>query len=190
MQLAAAVARIVRRTASWDTVGFAVSLALVAAACFMLYRLLGDVDVGKIAAALRAIPPRAVITAFLLIAASYFCLTFYDFFALRTIGHTHIPYRIAALTGFHELHDRAQYRRDGLHRRRGSIPDVSSLGPGRDRRRQGGLRHRPHLLARQRRRARRRYRLRAGRRGCDQPASRLDQPRDRARRCSPPSRST
>ena len=100
MQPASAVARIVRRTASWDTLGFAVSLALVAAACFVLYRLLGDVDVGKIAAALRAIPPRAVITAFLLIAASYFTLTFYDYFALRVIGHTHIPYRIAALTGF------------------------------------------------------------------------------------------
>ena len=100
MQPASAVARIVRRTASWDTLGFAVSLALVAAACFVLYRLLGDVDVGKIAAALRAIPPRAVITAFLLIAASYFTLTFYDYFALRVIGHAHIPYRIAALTGF------------------------------------------------------------------------------------------
>ena len=100
MQPASAVTRIVRRTASWDTLGFAVSLALVAAACFVLYRLLGDVDVGKIAAALRAIPPRAVITAFLLIAASYFTLTFYDYFALRVIGHAHIPYRIAALTGF------------------------------------------------------------------------------------------
>jgi uncharacterized membrane protein YbhN (UPF0104 family) len=30
-----------------------------------------------------------------------FCtLTFYDFFALRTIGKTHVPYRIAAMSGF------------------------------------------------------------------------------------------
>ena len=30
-----------------------------------------------------------------------FCtLTFYDFFALRTIGKTHVPYRIAALSSF------------------------------------------------------------------------------------------
>ncbi len=100
MQPASAVARIVRRTASWDTLGFAVSLVLVAAACFVLYRLLGDVDVGKIATALRAIPLRAVITAFLLIVVGYFTLTFYDYFALRVLGHTHIPYRIAALTGF------------------------------------------------------------------------------------------
>jgi uncharacterized membrane protein YbhN (UPF0104 family) len=100
MQPASAVTRIVRRTASWDTLGLVFSLVLVAAACVVLYRLLGDVDVGRIASALRAIPMRAVITAFLLIVASYCTLTFYDFFALRVLGHTHIPYRIAALTGF------------------------------------------------------------------------------------------
>ena len=93
MQLASAVARIARRTTSWDSPGFVFSFALVAAACVVLYRLLDDVDVEKIAAALRAIPMRAIITAFLLIAASYFTLTFYDFFALRVIGHAHIPYR-------------------------------------------------------------------------------------------------
>ncbi len=100
MQLASAVARIVRRTASWDGLAFVFSIGLVAAACVVLYRLLGNVDVEKFAAALRSFPPRAVITAFALIAASYVMLTFYDYFALRVIGHTHIPYRIAALTGF------------------------------------------------------------------------------------------
>ena len=100
MQLTSAVARIARRTTSWDRPGFVFSFALVAAACVVLYRLLDDVDIEKIAAALRAIPMRAIITAFLLIAPSYFTLTFYDFFALRVIGHAHIPYRTAALTGF------------------------------------------------------------------------------------------
>ena len=100
MQLTSAVARIARRTTSWDSPGFVFSFALVAAACVVLYRLLDDVDVLKTAAALRAIPMRAIITAFLLIAPSYFTLTFYDFFALRVIGHAHIPYRTAALTGF------------------------------------------------------------------------------------------
>src|SRR5262249_17765742 len=56
--------------------GFVFSFALVAAACVVLYRLLDDVDVLKTAAALRAIPMRAIIAAFLLIAASYFTLTF------------------------------------------------------------------------------------------------------------------
>lgn len=100
MQLAPAVAWMVRRTASWDGLGLIVSAALVGAAFFVLNRLLGDVDADKIAAALRAIPPRDVLVAFLLIAASYFTLTFYDYFALRVIGHTHVPYRVAALTGF------------------------------------------------------------------------------------------
>src|SRR5262249_8960584 len=49
--------------------GFVFSFALVAAACVVLYRLLDDVDVLKTAAALRAIPMRAIITAFFLIAA-------------------------------------------------------------------------------------------------------------------------
>ena len=76
MQLASAGARIARRTTSWDSPGFVFNFALVAAACVVLYRLLDDVDVLKTAAALRAIPMRAIITAFLLIAASYFTLTF------------------------------------------------------------------------------------------------------------------
>jgi len=100
MQIAGAVARAVRRRLSWEAVGIALSLALIAAACFTLFKLLRDVDVGKFADAIYATPIEAVVVAALLIAASYCCLTFYDFFALRTIGQTHIPYRIAALTGF------------------------------------------------------------------------------------------
>ena len=34
------------------------------------------------------------------VAAGYFTLTFYDLFALRTIGRPDIPYRVAALAGF------------------------------------------------------------------------------------------
>ena len=33
-------------------------------------------------------------------AAGYFTLTFYDLFALRTIGRGDVPYRVAALAGF------------------------------------------------------------------------------------------
>ncbi len=36
----------------------------------------------------------------LCVAAGYFTLTFYDLFALRTIGHTDVPYRIAAFAAF------------------------------------------------------------------------------------------
>ncbi len=34
------------------------------------------------------------------VALGYITLTFYDLFALRTIGRNHVPYRIAALAGF------------------------------------------------------------------------------------------
>jgi glycosyltransferase 2 family protein len=100
MQIAGAVARAVRRRLSWEAVGIALSLVIISAACFTLFKLLRDVDVGKFSDAIYATPIHAVLLAALLVAASYACLTFYDFFALRTIGHTHIPYRIAALTGF------------------------------------------------------------------------------------------
>ena len=36
----------------------------------------------------------------LCVVGAFFTLTFYDFFALRTIGKTHVPYRIAALSSF------------------------------------------------------------------------------------------
>jgi uncharacterized membrane protein YbhN (UPF0104 family) len=36
----------------------------------------------------------------LFVAAGYFTLTFYDLFAVRAIGHPHVPYRINALAAF------------------------------------------------------------------------------------------
>src|SRR6185295_11359898 len=44
--------------------------------------------------------PSDVVMASLFVAAGYFTLTFYDLFALRTIGANHVPYRVAALAGF------------------------------------------------------------------------------------------
>ena len=44
--------------------------------------------------------PRNIMLAALLVAGGYFTLTFYDLFALRTIGRDDVPYRIAALGGF------------------------------------------------------------------------------------------
>lgn len=99
MQLAGSVARAVRRRLNWDTVGIAVGVAVFAAACYALMHLLRDIDLVKVEAALRATPLHAVAAAVLLIAASYATLTFYDFFALRTIGKNHVPYRVAGGTG-------------------------------------------------------------------------------------------
>ena len=49
---------------------------------------------------LRAIQPEQTIAAALFVVGGYLTLTFYDWFALHTIGHKEIPYRIAALAGF------------------------------------------------------------------------------------------
>jgi uncharacterized membrane protein YbhN (UPF0104 family) len=100
MEIAGAVARAVRRRLSWETIGVALSLFIIAAAFFALFKLLREVDFGKFLDAVSGTPVHAIVIAGLLVAASYFFLTFYDFFALRTIGQRHIPYRIAALTGF------------------------------------------------------------------------------------------
>src|ERR1044071_9341623 len=43
---------------------------------------------------------RYVVFAGLFVAAAYFTLTFYDLFALRTIGRDDVPYRGAALASF------------------------------------------------------------------------------------------
>ena len=85
---------------NWDTIGIGFSIAIIAAACFVLFHLLQGIDIAKVGTALRATPSEAVIVAGLLVAASYVTLTFYDFFALRTIGQDQVPYRVAAFTGF------------------------------------------------------------------------------------------
>jgi len=50
--------------------------------------------------ALKTFDKRDIAIAALFVAAGYITLTFYDLFALRTIGRNHVPYRIAALAGF------------------------------------------------------------------------------------------
>ena len=50
--------------------------------------------------ALKATRPHQIAAAAVFVVGGYFTLTFYDWFALRTIGRSEIPYRIAALSGF------------------------------------------------------------------------------------------
>jgi uncharacterized membrane protein YbhN (UPF0104 family) len=95
---------IVTRTAasriSWSRIGYATSLLIITAATFTLYRLLRDIDIAKVFAALHATSGRAVVTAAIFVATGYLSLTFYDFFSLRTIGRHDVPYRVAALASF------------------------------------------------------------------------------------------
>jgi hypothetical protein len=84
----------------WKRLGIAASLLIVAFAITTLVRTLKGVDTGVILVALTEIPHRNIALAALCVVCAFCTLTFYDFFALRTIGKKHVPYRIAALSSF------------------------------------------------------------------------------------------
>jgi uncharacterized membrane protein YbhN (UPF0104 family) len=80
--------------------GVVLSIAITAAAIFALVHALKTVDFDKVIEIVRDTAPHQIVLALLLVATSYWSLTLYDLFALRTIGRTDIPYRIAALASF------------------------------------------------------------------------------------------
>ena len=100
MDFLRAVARLFHRYVGWQRVGFLLSLVIIGIAVSVLYRMLHKIDVREVWLAIHAIDVRDFAIAGLFVAGGYFTLTFYDLFALRTIGKMHVPYRIAALAGF------------------------------------------------------------------------------------------
>ncbi len=89
-----------RSKIGWNALGYAISLCIVAIAASALFQLARDIEPARIAEALRGTPLSEVAIAGGLVAASYVTLTFYEFFALRTIGCHIVPYRTAALSSF------------------------------------------------------------------------------------------
>jgi uncharacterized membrane protein YbhN (UPF0104 family) len=94
------IAQTITSRLSRSTISAAISLAILAVASFTLYELLRDVDFGKVAAALRAQSIQKMATAAAFVVAGYVTLTFYDLFALHTIGRHKVPYSVAALASF------------------------------------------------------------------------------------------
>jgi uncharacterized membrane protein YbhN (UPF0104 family) len=84
----------------WKRLGIAASIIIIALAITTLIRTLKGVDAGVILTALADTKPHNVALAALCVVGSFCTLTFYDFFALRTIGKKHVPYRIAAMSAF------------------------------------------------------------------------------------------
>jgi uncharacterized membrane protein YbhN (UPF0104 family) len=84
----------------WKRLGVAASLFIIAFAITTLVRTLKGVDGAVILTALTDIPPSNIALAALCVIGAFCTLTFYDFFALRTMGKKHVPYRIAALSSF------------------------------------------------------------------------------------------
>jgi uncharacterized membrane protein YbhN (UPF0104 family) len=84
----------------WSRIGFVLSITIIAIAAYALYNILRGIDLREVVHALVHVDPRDVLLAALFVAGGYFTLTFYDLFALRTIGRHDVPYRVAALGGF------------------------------------------------------------------------------------------
>ena len=89
-----------RERVNWHHVGVFLGLSITAIALYVLYRLLRGIDAHDVVEAIRQTSPLNVFIAALFVAAAYLTLTFYDFFALRTIGRSEVPYRVAAIAGF------------------------------------------------------------------------------------------
>jgi len=95
-----AVARFFQNNIGWNRIGVLLSLAIITVAVAVLVLMLRNINVDEVIAALKATEQRHILAAAAFVAGGYFTLTFYDWFALRTIGRKEIPYRIAALSGF------------------------------------------------------------------------------------------
>jgi uncharacterized membrane protein YbhN (UPF0104 family) len=80
--------------------GIVVSIAIAAIAIYALTHTLKSIDAGEVFEVIRHTNISLIVLAAVLVTTSYVSLTFYDLLALRTIGRTDIPYRIAALASF------------------------------------------------------------------------------------------
>jgi glycosyltransferase 2 family protein len=95
-----AVARVVRGKSWWRWGAAALSMLIVAFAAAMLLHVFRQIDFAKVLAALRTQPVHRLLLSTGFVVAGYLMLTCYDVFALRAIGRTGVPYRIAALASF------------------------------------------------------------------------------------------
>jgi glycosyltransferase 2 family protein len=95
-----AAARIFNEKIGFSRLGLVLSLTIIIVAAIVLYHILRDLDFDELIDALEATDWRTLLTAGLFVAAGYLTLTFYDLFALRTIGRHEVPYRAAALGSF------------------------------------------------------------------------------------------
>jgi glycosyltransferase 2 family protein len=84
----------------WNRIGFLLSLTIIAIAAIALFHILRGIKVAEVMEAMLASHASDIAWASVFVAGGYFTLTFYDLFALRTIGWAKIPYRVAMLASF------------------------------------------------------------------------------------------
>jgi glycosyltransferase 2 family protein len=80
--------------------GVVVSIAIAAMAIYALTHALKNVNYAEVFAIMQRTDVGTIALALTLVACSYASLTLYDLLALRTIGRSDVPYRIAALASF------------------------------------------------------------------------------------------
>jgi uncharacterized membrane protein YbhN (UPF0104 family) len=95
-----AAAHFFNQKVGFSRLGVALSVTIIIVAVAVLYRILHDIDLDELLDALEATDWRTLSIAGFFVAAGYLTLTFYDLFALRTIGRSEVPYRVAALGSF------------------------------------------------------------------------------------------
>jgi uncharacterized membrane protein YbhN (UPF0104 family) len=89
-----------RERVNWHRVGAALGVIVTAIALYVLYKLLRGPDWYEVIEAIKRTRPENIVIAIMFVAAGYLTLTFYDYFALRTIGRSKVPYSVAAIAGF------------------------------------------------------------------------------------------
>ncbi|HEY5379738.1 MAG TPA: UPF0104 family protein [Pseudolabrys sp.] len=94
------LARLFQTYIGWNRLGVLLSITIIGIAVYVLVHTLHNIDFDEVVVAVKATHEHNIVAAALFVAGGYFTLTFYDWFALRTIGRGEIPYRIAALSGF------------------------------------------------------------------------------------------
>jgi uncharacterized membrane protein YbhN (UPF0104 family) len=101
MERVRAAARVVDDKIGWGHIGAAVfSLVLISIAFFKLFEILRGINLHEVGLALKSYEWTDIALSASFVAFGYITLTFYDLFALRTLGRNDISYRTAALAGF------------------------------------------------------------------------------------------
>ena len=95
-----AAAKLISGKIGWNRLGIALSLTIIVVAAVVLYRTLHDLNFREVMHALNTFDRRDILIAAGFVTAGYITLTFYDLFALRTIGRPGVSYRVAALASF------------------------------------------------------------------------------------------
>jgi glycosyltransferase 2 family protein len=80
--------------------GVVISITVIGIACYVLFHMLRGIDVAEVIDAIKGTEPTQIALAALFVAAGYFTLTFYDWFATRAIGRADVPYRVNAMAAF------------------------------------------------------------------------------------------